>query len=80
MPIYRYRCGDCGSISEILKLTADQEMRCGKCGGTDLEKLITAAYTKVVEPSSAMGAGQTCCGREERCEAPPCSYGECNRG
>ena len=79
MPIYRYRCGDCGSISEILKLTADQEMRCGKCGGTNLEKLITTAHMKVAE-SSAMGAGRTCCGREERCAMPPCSYGECNRG
>jgi putative FmdB family regulatory protein len=79
VPIYRYKCGDCESISEILKLATDQEMRCERCGSANLEKLITTAHARMTE-SSVGGAGLTCCGREERCVVPPCSDGECNRG
>jgi putative FmdB family regulatory protein len=78
MPIYDYKCRDCGKVSEILILNTDSaNIRCPGCGGNDLEKLISSSYMiKTDRPSS----GGTCCGRAERCESPPCSTGEgCRR-
>ena len=43
MPIYEYRCRDCGRKSSFLTLSfkASLEPRCKKCGSTDLEKLVS---------------------------------------
>ncbi len=75
MPIYEYRCENCGEVSEILVglSTADNELSCPKCGGKRMEKLMSAAWTP--NSLSAREPGHTCCGREERCDKPPCSDG-----
>lgn len=78
MPIYEYRCHDCGVTFEVL-VRSDRAITCPHCGGSSLEKLISAPFV----PSGRMTrqAGHTCCGREERCATPPCSGGEtCWRG
>ncbi len=71
MPIYEYRCLDCGKISEIFFRSLNSEAaRCPLCGSNSLERLLSGSY------SIRMGAstpGRTCCGRTERCETPPCS-------
>lgn len=43
MPIYEYRCKGCGGISEIAVGISIHEdpLRCPKCGGSDLEKLMS---------------------------------------
>jgi len=79
MPIYQYRCQECGKVSEflILSSTENKVLICQGCGGQNLEKLISAP---ILVRSGAATPGTTCCGREERCEAPPCSTGErCHR-
>jgi putative FmdB family regulatory protein len=78
MPIYDYRCNECGKISEILVRNLDGEtIRCPGCGSDKLEKLVSASYLVRTE---SRAPGTTCCGRTERCEAPPCSTGDvCNR-
>lgn len=62
MPIFDFLCTDCGKMSEILVSSSDQEPACRHCGGTRLEKRMSA-------PSSYSGAhkmpgpGDTgCCG------------------
>jgi len=78
MPVYEYRCLDCGKISEILlRSPDDQNIRCPACGSYRLDKLLSAPYTL---RSRASIPGTTCCGKAERCETPPCSLDDtCRR-
>ena len=79
MPIYDFRCHECGKVSEIfLRGTEGEVAHCPDCSSENLERLITASYMIKMDAPSA---GTTCCGRAERCEAPPCSKNEaCRRG
>ena len=74
MPIYDYKCQQCGKVSELLLRSADSEnIKCPNCGSKNLERLISATY--MIGKNASM-PGTTCCGRTERCEAPPCSSGD----
>ena len=71
MPIYDYKCQDCGKVSELFLRSADSEgINCPHCGSRNLERLISASY--MIKMDAPM-PGMTCCGKTERCEAPPCS-------
>ena len=77
MPIYDYKCGDCGKVSEIFLRSADSEVRCPGCSSENMQRLVSASYMIKMDTSAP---GSTCCGRTERCEAPPCSTGDiCRR-
>jgi predicted nucleic acid-binding Zn ribbon protein len=98
MPIYEYRCGNCGERVEVL-IRPSAALRqgsghrpstgsghrsdsgapsCPQCGSPLLEKLFSAP--NVISRWGQPSGGGTCCGREERCAAPPCSTGEtCRR-
>jgi len=44
MPIYEYRCGECGTQTEILQRISDAPLTvCPKCGKPALTKLVSAA-------------------------------------
>ncbi|WP_028874240.1 FmdB family zinc ribbon protein [Tepidiphilus margaritifer] len=44
MPIYEYRCADCGAQHEHLQKLGDAPIaHCPDCGGTHYEKLVSAA-------------------------------------
>lgn len=79
MPIYEYRCQACGSVSEYLVgMGKDVAIRCRTCGSEEMNRILSAAAVAV--GSSHRIPGHTCCGREERCESPPCSGGgDCRR-
>lgn len=63
MPLYEYLCQDCGQVSEVLLLSSKDVPQCGSCGGSKLEKLISAH-------SSLSGASS---GRfPEACETSHC--------
>lgn len=77
MPIYDFRCRECGRVSEIFLRNASQAARCPDCGSDNMERLISASY---MIKTDASAPGTTCCGRTERCETPPCSTGDvCRR-
>ena len=79
MPIYDFRCHVCAEVSEFLvPSSADSEtLACPKCGNLNLERLISAPG---LLKDRANAPGTTCCGREERCDKPPCSSGgKCTR-
>lgn len=78
MPIYDFRCRECGKVLEMfVRRIGGQAVSCPECGSENLEKLISASYMVSTAPSAP---GNTCCGRAERCEAPPCSKGDaCSR-
>ncbi|MFH2011644.1 MAG: zinc ribbon domain-containing protein [Pseudomonadota bacterium] len=75
MPIYEYRCNQCGYVSEILTgVGSNSDLTlCKSCGSSNLEKLISAS--SFVLSNGKRTSGNTCCGREERCDTPPCSGG-----
>jgi putative FmdB family regulatory protein len=71
MPIYEYRCLQCGEISEIFLRSVDgQNVQCPACGSYKLDRLLSASYALKTDVSTP---GTTCCGRAERCQTPPCS-------
>jgi putative FmdB family regulatory protein len=79
MPIYEYRCIDCGRRSEILHraMAGEQPLVCSHCGSSKLERMISSPGSIVMGGSRK---GTTCCGREERCSTPPCADdGACRR-
>jgi len=80
MPIYEYRCEDCGVITEFLhkRIGLPEKVACERCGSEKVAKLLSAANVSVSEGRRA--TGKTCCGRDERCNTPPCSSdGSCRR-
>ena len=79
MPIYDFRCQVCGKVSEFLvaNFSDSSALVCPSCGSQSLERLISAPS---LLKGTANTMGTTCCGREERCETPPCSTGgQCQR-
>jgi putative FmdB family regulatory protein len=73
MPIFEYKCRECGAMQEALVLGGDEEPACcGRCGADSIERVLStpSAMTAFNRPK-----GQTCCGREERCDTPPCFSG-----
>ena len=45
MPIYDFKCRECGRVSEMfLRSANDQVVRCPDCGSQNMERLITASY------------------------------------
>jgi putative FmdB family regulatory protein len=73
MPIYEYKCTDCGEVSEVLTGmgSRDELPVCKHCGSDRVERILSASFISVKGGMSA--GGTTCCGRTERCETPPCS-------
>jgi putative FmdB family regulatory protein len=71
MPIYEYRCTNCGEKSEVLVQFGQALPSCPSCGSPLLEKMVSAPY--VMRGAVARPKGRTCCGQEERCATPPCT-------
>lgn len=71
MPIYEYNCGACGAQVEIFLRSREQTPRCPECGAVLTDKLMSAS--NILSGQTRREPGHTCCGREERCDKPPCS-------
>lgn len=79
MPIYEYRCNTCGKVQEVFhkSIRSVETVKCYNCGSEDMTRLISVANVSV---SAGSNKGLTCCGREERCDEPPCTVdGTCKR-
>lgn len=76
MPLYEYRCNNCGKISEFLVGVTQEkvEIKCKYCGGKELNKIFSKSNVSSGHLIGSQG-GKTCCGRDERCDTPPCSDG-----
>ncbi|MHC4483468.1 MAG: FmdB family zinc ribbon protein [Planctomycetota bacterium] len=58
MPIYQYKCGDCGKISEFLENFAGRADRtCVHCGSRKLRKQLSTFSPRIKE-----GASKRCYG------------------
>jgi putative FmdB family regulatory protein len=57
MPVFEYKCSDCGKISEFLERVGSKEKRaCSHCGGKKLAKQFSTFVGVVKNPS----AGSDC--------------------
>ena len=82
MPVYEYQCRNCEKISEFLigVIQEKVEIKCRYCGSKELNKILSKSNVSRSGRSIASQGGKTCCGRDERCDIPPCSdSGICNR-
>jgi len=78
MPLYEYKCTDCSNDFEILQYSyKDTAVVCPDCGST-AEKVISAGAGFIVKKSgnthSDCGHAAPCCGRDARCDKPPCGH------
>ena len=79
MPIYEYKCEDCGKAVEILQKGRNSEpVECPECGSKNLKRLLSRPGAILMKGSSTEAT--TCCGRTEPCDRPPCTdTGVCRR-
>lgn len=47
MPIYTYKCKDCGMIFDFLMVKKTEKPRCKKCGSQNLEKQLTTFGVRI---------------------------------
>jgi putative FmdB family regulatory protein len=43
MPLFEYRCRDCGNMVEKIVLGREEDLDCPKCGSKNMDKLISAS-------------------------------------
>lgn len=79
MPIYEFLCRQCKQRFEALVRPGNGQVICPDCGAAVLDKQISMPAP--IGRSVRRQAGHACCGRQERCQEPPCSGGgDCRRG
>lgn len=82
MPIYEYKCKDCGKVTEFLVGVGKDtpEIKCSFCNSKKLDKIFSQSFISTSGNIIGSQGGKTCCGRIERCDRPPCSDdGTCKR-
>jgi putative FmdB family regulatory protein len=93
MPIYEYRCSNCGHQQEFLqKLNDPQHTRCTRCGQETLSKMVTAAGFQLKgsgwyatdfkggasKPAAKAEGGGESTGDGTKGPAPSCGSGACS--
>ncbi len=74
MPIYEYRCRDCGKTLEALRRMGQgpEGLNCASCGGANLvQKLSVFATTS---SASSSPGGPAPCGAPHRCPPGGCHH------
>ena len=66
MPIFNYRCSDCGDEFEVLSKQNDAPVECSKCGGKNIKKIYSSFDFSMKE--SVPGGS---------CSVGGCSNGSC---
>jgi len=66
MPIYEYRCNDCGNLFEILTTSskAANRVQCSKCHSEKVSKLISAGSIKLSQGTALPSAPAMGCGNK----------------
>jgi putative FmdB family regulatory protein len=69
MPIYEYKCQECGQCSEFRIVSESQvkTLACTGCGSRNLKKLMSVPVISSGRPEPK---GQACCGQNEGCSQP----------
>jgi putative FmdB family regulatory protein len=59
MPIYEYKCKDCGEIFDFLVIKKSEKPKCKKCGSVNLEKHFSAFGVRKGDSSSGSSSCPT---------------------
>ena len=73
MPIYEYRCEQCGNRVAVLVRSSEAAPRCPQCGSLLTDKVFSVP--NILSGRTKQAAGHTCCEQEERCDNRPCTDG-----
>jgi putative FmdB family regulatory protein len=74
VPTYTYLCPRCGEFEQQQTMSDSPLESCPRCGG-EVKRVIAAGPGFIMKgKGSAANCGQhsPCCGRETRCDKPPC--------
>lgn len=75
MATYTYRCESCGDFEHEQSVHAEPLATCPTCHG-EVRRMISPSTRFVMkgQGATAMNCGHSspCCGRETRCDKPPC--------
>ena len=74
MPTYTYLCAGCGEV-EVRQSMSDPPLEsCPQCGGIAKRVIAPGGSFIMKGKGNAAHCGQEtpCCGRETRCDTPPC--------
>ena len=71
MPIWEYRCRDCGRVSEFLVgvTKVEEVLSCKGCGSKELEKLFPSSFG-VISSKDSILEESGCCGMVSPCDNP----------
>jgi putative FmdB family regulatory protein len=71
MPIYEFRCAQCGHVQEILVSSSNTEveMKCEQCQGEELERILSCVSYTMGSSSGSPGPSVTSksCGPGKSC-------------
>ncbi len=62
MPLFEYRCRECGTLTEKLVIGREEEIECPDCGSRNLDKVLSATADYRNEPGLPGPGDTTCCG------------------
>jgi putative FmdB family regulatory protein len=75
MPTYVYECTQCGEFERQQSISEPPLGRCPTCGG-EVRRLIAGGTGFIMKgrgsSNSHCDRATPCCGRETRCDRPPC--------
>jgi len=75
MPTYTYLCGHCGEFDLRQSILEPALVACPQCEGS-VKRIITGGVGFIMKGEGTSGShceNETpCCGRETRCDRPPC--------
>ena len=73
MPIYEFKCLECEEYMEILVMGSDDDvdMACKKCGGSDLERILSSTQYKMT--SGGSGGGEKASAKTRTCSGGSCT-------
>jgi len=69
MPIYEYKCENCGTMNEFIVFRDDEQLECKTCHSANLRKLMSVHNTPWSSGSLSDNAGG-CCGSPNTCGTP----------
>ncbi|MBL7190630.1 hypothetical protein ISS30_02960 [bacterium] len=82
MPIFEYKCDNCGAVFDILhhgNTSEDTSQTCPQCSGSGRKIIsVPSSLIETVNRRHTENRRQNCdhqspcCGRETRCDKPPC--------
>ena len=75
MPIYEYRCQECGEKFEILQ-GINEIPACKNCGGSELTRLLSPINPIMGKGGSSSGSSGSCCGAVNPCSNPKSCCGQ----